>query len=365
MTLSRLSVSHLRNIVEIDVEFAPGVNLVNGDNGSGKTSLLEAVYFLGSGRSFRSYRLDPVINRDAQGCTVFGVLGRGDRVHRVGVYRGRDGSRDIKVNGEVVSRASELARVLPVLMLGPDTVDVLLGPPALRRRFLNWGLFHVEPRFLSDWEMATRCLKQRNALLREYLASDSEIAVWTDQLCEVSLRLHGYRVEYFKAFGKRFAAICERLSGLANVTCHYRRGWNSERELAEVYEDQLGADKKRGFTGSGIHKAEMELLINGVPAVSVCSRGELKVLAWALYLSQGRVSSELGGVTGLVYLVDDIAAELDATHREKVCSALLESECQVIATGIELDQLLNCWGGATTKLFHVEHGDIRVMENQV
>jgi DNA replication and repair protein RecF len=365
MTLSRLSVSHLRNIVQADIALGPGVNLVNGDNGSGKTSLLEAVYFLGSGRSFRSHRLDPVINRDAQGCTVFGVLEEGDRVQRVGVYRGRDGSRDIKVNTEVVGRASELARILPVLMLGPDTVDVLLGPPALRRRLLNWGLFHVEPRFLSDWDMATRCLKQRNALLRQHAGSDSEISVWTEQLCEVSLRLHHYRGEYFQAFATRFAVICERLSGLANVTCHYRRGWNIERELPDVYVDQLEADKKRGFTASGIHKADVELLVNGVPAVSICSRGELKVLAWALYLCQGRVSSELGGVTGLVYLVDDVAAELDAAHRGKVCSALLESGCQVIATGIELDQLLNCWGGATTKLFHVEHGDIRVMENQV
>jgi len=365
MSLSRLSVSYLRNIVQVDLELAPGVNLVSGANGSGKTSLLEAVYFLGSGRSFRSHRLDRVISRDAEGCTVFGVLGQGDRVHRVGVYRGRDGSRDIKVNSEVVSRASELAKALPVLLLGPETVDVLLGPPAIRRRFLNWGLFHVEPRFLSDWDMATRCLKQRNALLRQHRVSDSEIAVWTDQLCDVSLKLHNYRVKYFETFTTHFAGIYESLSGLANVTCHYRRGWNREYELPDVYVDQFEADKKRGFTGSGIHKAEIELLVNGVPAVSVCSRGELKVLAWALYLSQGRVSSELGGVNGLVYLVDDLAAELDAHHREKVCSALLESGCQVIATGIELDQLLNCWGGATTRLFHVEHGDIRVMENQV
>ena len=224
MTLSRLSVSHLRNIEHVELELGPGVNLVTGANGSGKTSLLEAVYFLGSGRSFRSHRLEPVISREADGCTVFGVVLDGERVQRVGVYRGRDGGRDIRVNSEVVNRASDLARALPVLVMGPETVDVLLGPPTLRRRFLNWGLFHVEPRFLADWDIATRCLRQRNSLLRQRSASDGEIGVWTAQLCEVSLRLHDYRKAFFSVFSVYFAEICGGLSGLKKVSCHYRRG---------------------------------------------------------------------------------------------------------------------------------------------
>jgi DNA replication and repair protein RecF len=365
MTLSRLSVSHLRNIQHLEIELGAGVNLITGENGSGKTSLLEAVYFLGSGRSFRSHRLDPVINRDSDGCTVFGVVAHGDRVQRVGVHRSRDGSRDIKVNSEVVKRASDLARALPVLVLGPETVDVLLGPPSLRRRFLNWGLFHVEPRFLVDWEVATRCLKQRNTLLRQRNVGSREIDAWTDQLCDVSVRLDKYRQDYFDDFAIQFAALSKVLSGLDNVTCHYRRGWAVGRELSDIYASQFEADCKRGFTQTGVHKAEIELLVEGVPAASVCSRGELKVLAWSLYLTQGKISSGVGGVSDLLYLVDDMAAELDLVHRKKVCGALLESGCQVIATGIERDQLLNCWGGFPTKLFHVEHGNISVMENQV
>jgi DNA replication and repair protein RecF len=365
MTLSRLSVSHLRNIQHVEIDLEPGVNLITGANGSGKTSVLEAVYFLGSGRSFRSHRLEPVINREASGCTVFGVVVGTDRVQRVGVYRGRDGSRDIKVNSEVVKRASDLARALPVLVLGPETVDLLLGPPALRRRFLNWGLFHVEPRFLVDWEVATRCLKQRNTLLRLGHSTDNEIAVWTDQLTEASNRLDKYRSLFFDVFAKQFGYLCESLSGLKKVTCHYRRGWGQDRDLSDIYLTQLMADRKRGFTASGVHKAEIDILIDGAPAVAVCSRGELKVLAWALYLTQGRISSDVGGVSNLLYLVDDLASELDIVHRRKVCAALLESGCQVIATGIELNQLLDCWGGFPTKLFHVEHGDISVMENKI
>lgn len=365
MTLSRLSVNSLRNIIHADIVLGPRVNLVVGANGSGKSSLLEAIYFLGSGRSFRTHRLGPVINKVSDGCTVFGIVEEGDRVHRVGVYRGRDGSRDIKVNSEVVMRASDLARALPVLVLGPETVDVLLGPPALRRRFLNWGLFHVEPRFLQEWEVATRCLKQRNSLLRVRNATDAEIRVWTDRLCEASLKLDIYRRSFFESFSLQFGVVCAVLSELKNVTCHYRRGWAQDSELEEVYEGQLESDKKRGFTASGVHKAELELLVDGVPAVTVCSRGELKILAWALYLTQGRISSSLGGVSSLLYLVDDLASELDVVHRAKVCGALIESRCQIIATGIEIEQLVDCWGGYPTKLFHVEHGDISVMENQV
>ena len=295
---------------------------------------------------------------------MFGVVAQGDRLQRIGVQRGRDGTRDIKVNSEIVHKASDLARALPVLVLGPETVDLLLGPPALRRRFLNWGLFHVEPRFLTDWESAVRCLKQRNSLLRFRNASDSEIGVWSEQLSSVCQRLDGYRQQYFETFSALFSSICAGLSNLPNVSVHYRRGWAVDRDLDEVFRDQLESDRKRGFTWSGVHKADLEVQVNGQPAAVVCSRGELKILAWALYLSQGQFLTSLVGSEELLYLVDDLASELDSDHRKKVCKALLASGGQVVATGIELDQLLDCWGGVPTKLFHVERGDIRVMENQ-
>ena len=361
MSLSRLTVKNLRNIEHVELSLGSGVNLVCGVNGSGKTSLLEAIYFLGSGRTFRGQRIEPLISRDASGCTVFGVVDA-DRRCRIGVQRGRDGGRDIKINGEVVRRASELALALPVLMLGPDTVDLLLGAPGPRRRFLNWGLFHVEHGFLSEWENATRGLKQRNSLLRAGRASNRELAVWTDKLEVLAEAIDAYRRRYFEKLQAVFKVICGDLTGLQEVECVYSRGWDSNRSLKEVMASQLDGDIKRGFTLSGFQKADIELRVAGQSASSVCSRGELKILAWALVLSQGKLSMAQQHQAP-VYLVDDLCAELDEHHRQSVCRELVNSGGQIVATGIDLEQLQGSWSGITTKMFHVKRGVFSELES--
>jgi DNA replication and repair protein RecF len=363
MSLNRLTVKNLRNIRHVDINLGPGVNLVWGANGSGKTSLLEAIYYLGSSRTFRGVRIEPVIKRDADITTVFGVVDSSEGTRRIGVQRGRDGSKDIKINGEVVRRASELAQALPVLVLGPETVDLLLGSPGGRRRFLNWGLFHVEHGFLPEWETAVRCLKQRNSLLRAR-GSVQELGVWSARLVKASEALDGYRSRYFEVYRKLFQEGCENLSRLDDVECIYNRGWDASRSLTEVLASQEEGDRKRGFTLSGFQKADLEVRVAGQNAVTVCSRGELKVLAWAMVLSQGKMSWQRRQQT-LVYLVDDLCAELDAESRISVCQELVKSGGQVIATGIDLKQLLASWVGTDTKVFHVEHGTFSETESSI
>ena len=363
MSLSRLTVENLRNIRHVDLTLNPGVNLVWGENGSGKTSLLEAIYFLGSSRTFRGVRIDPVINRDATAATVFGVVNAAEGRRRIGVQRGRAGTKDIKINGEVVRKASELAQALPVLVLGPETVDLLLGAPGGRRRFLNWGLFHVEHGFLQDWETAVRCLKQRNSLLRAK-GSEQELAVWSSRLVKASEALDRYRAAYFGVFSGLFADACSNLSRLTAVDCIYHRGWDAGRSLADVLASQEEGDRKRGFTLSGFHKADFEVRVAGQNAVGVCSRGELKVLAWALVLSQGLMSRKRQQQT-LVYLVDDLCAELDLASRKRVCDEIIKSGGQVVATGIDLKQLVESWVGIDTKVFHVEHGKFSETESSI
>jgi len=362
MRLSQLHISNIRNIVNVELQFHDLLNLFVGANGSGKTSLLEAIYFLGSGRSFRSQQLSSLVSEGSQSCTVFGIKQSGAIQTRLGVHRHKDGSREIKINGVESSKASELARELPVLVLGPQTVDLLLGPPGDRRKFLNWGTFHVEPGFTEIWVSANRCLKQRNRLLRQGSTDSEEFETWTNELISGAEKIDDQRQRYFDRFVGVFSEVCQSLTELKDVRCDYQRGWESE--LATTYSDQKESDYKRGYTQSGFHRADLRITVAGKTAVSVCSRGELKILAWALLLSQGKIVSA-GERDRPVYLVDDLTSEMDENHRENVCRHLLQSGGQVLATGIELNPLNDSWGAASRKVFHVERGAFSVQESEI
>ena len=223
MTLARLQVERFRNLSHTAVRFSPGLNLIHGQNGSGKTSLLEACYFLSAGRSFRGTGIDPLIQRGQDGCLVLGELQFQGQQHRIGVERNREGQRRIRLDGENVHRASELARLMPTLVLGPETIDLLLGPPDMRRRFLNWGLFHVEQSFLSLWDEANRCLQQRNQLLRQGGWQPQEMDTWTHQLVENAEALDQHRQQYVRRFNEVFRSVMAELSDFEAVDLE---GWD-------------------------------------------------------------------------------------------------------------------------------------------
>ncbi len=357
MTLARLNIANIRNISSATVETDATVNAFYGPNGSGKTSLLEAVYFLGSGRTFRSSSTEPLISRGSEDCTVFGLLrDREGRETRIGVSRQRRGGREI--NGELETRASELARRLPTLVLGPDTVQLLVGAPRLRRRFLNWGVFHVEPAFARTWEQANRCLRQRNRILREYTDGPrEELATWTRELARAATELDRQRDRYFSRYKEVFEMACSRLTGIDDVECRYYRGWDATEELDAVLAGQQDGDVRRGYTQCGHHRADVRIRVAGANAAEVCSRGELKILAWAMVLGQGWLLSR-DYERHPVYLVDDVASELDQAHRQAVCEWLTDTGRQVLSTGVDRQMLAESWRSTPLKLFHVERGQV-------
>ena len=145
MSLSRISVTGIRNLQPVTLNPSPRVNILYGDNGSGKTSLLEAIHLLGMARSFRSTRLTPVISHDQSNCTVFGLVEMvNGQSSALGISRDRNGEARIRINGQSVRSATELAEALPLQLINPDSFRLLEGAPKLRRQFLDWGVFHVE-----------------------------------------------------------------------------------------------------------------------------------------------------------------------------------------------------------------------------
>lgn len=347
MSLNRLEVTSIRNIEAASLDLAPTINVIVGDNGSGKTSLLESVYFLGSARTFRGTNAYPLIRRGANFCRVRGqCLGGGE----IAVFRDRSGVKRLSLSGGVIQRTSELAASLPIVVLEPQTVNLLLGGPDYRRRFMNWGVFHVEPSFRAVWGDASRCLRQRNQLLKRLESNTDELEAWTAELARLSEKIHVLRTRYMEAYCRRFSENAE-LTCMTDIALRYEPGWNTDLALSDVLRKETQNDLRRGYTGKGFHRADVKILVSGDEAAKTCSRGELKALAWILTITQGEDLNK-----DLVYLLDDLFSELDSVHRAKICQYFAQAEKQVLTTGMDRRALLGCWADSCKAMFHVEHG---------
>ena len=366
MFLQRLAVTGLRNLDAVDIHLAPGVNLFYGINGSGKTSLLESVYLLSRGRSFRTRNLRSVINHQLPDCTCFGSLvDEAGRTTTIGVNRTADGEFLFKVGGEPVRSASRLSETLPVQLLNSDSFQLLEGPSSHRRAFLDWGVFHVEQEFRHLWSRFQRCLKHRNSLLRHGRIDPLQLAVWDREFVQLADRIADLRALYTEDFQPVFNDIGTRLGVVAGVKLNSLAGWDRSQDLEALLRDGLDRDRKAGHTQLGPHRADLRIQVNGRAAAEVLSRGQAKVLVTALKLAQGCLLRQRSG-RHCIYLLDDLPAELDPRHRAKVGALLRDMGVQVLVTGVEQKDLLASWPPDTgdedpspyPRMFHVEQGRV-------
>lgn len=361
--LTQLQIHHVRNLEQITLQDLARINIFFGANGSGKTSVLEAVHMLGMARSFRQGATRSLITHGKSGCTVFGSTtgaGSGIRVP-VAVQRSLTGEVQIKLRGQAVRSVAELVEHLPLQVINASSFDLLTGAPAARRQFLNWGVFHVEQRFYAEWQRFQRCLKQRNKLLRHGKLDQSELSVWTRDLAASGDRIHEFRLQYFESLAPGFRAIMERLApSLQGLELRYRKGWDKSLSYGEALEAGAQADIEQGYTHIGPQRADIKVSASGYSAAETLSRGQQKLVVCGLKLAQGQLMSRSGrDASSCVYLVDDLPAELDARHCRLVCEALDELQAQIFITCVARSDLEGLWAaGVMPAMFHVEHGGV-------
>lgn len=358
MSLLRLNVTALRNLHAVVITPSPRINILYGDNGSGKTSLLEAIHLLGLARSFRSTRLQPVIQHGEEALTLFGELRVASGRHNLGVSRSRQGEFQIRIDGQSLRSTAQLAQTLPLQLINPDSFRLLEGSPRVRRQFLDWGVFHVEPRFLAAWQRLQRALRQRNSWLRRGTLDPAAEFAWSRELTQASDEIDAYRRSYILALKPLFEATLARLLELPDLALSYYRGWDRDRELGEVLQASLLRDQQLGHTQAGPQRADLRLRVGSFNAVDVLSRGQQKLVVCALKIAQGYlVNQSRSGEC--VYLVDDLPSELDEQHRRALCGLLEDLNCQVFITCVDEMTLRECWQTDTpVTMFHVEHGRI-------
>ena len=359
MTLKRLFVQNLRNLNSVDIQPSHRVNLIYGENGSGKTSILEAINVLALGRSFRSHKHKPLITNGQNAFTVFGKVLADDQAEvPIGINRQMDGTASFKANGTLVSSAAVLASYLPIQTINSDTFLLLEGSPKVRRQFIDWLVFHVEHNFFQIWKDCQRCLKHRNSLLRHDRIDPFELSTWDQELVRLTEQLHLYRSECFEIFKTTFYELLQEFINVDGIAIGYYCGWDKEKSYAEVLAANIDRDRHQGYTHMGSHRADLRITVNGQNAAEILSRGQQKLLVCALKIAQGYIFSRMTG-RKTVYLIDDLPAELDEKHRQLLTRWLDSMSTQVFITGVEQESLLSSWlnkPGIEMKMFHVEQG---------
>ena len=353
MSLERLAIGDFRCIERAELEFDDRCNLITGENASGKTSLLEAIFFLGRGRSFRSARNDALIRTGAGQFSLVARTVQNGVSQPLGMRLSADGI-EARYAGRPVTGLAELATHLPVQAIDPEVHRLVDGGPQERSRYLDWGVFHVEPSFVDHWRRYQRALRQRNAALKAGQAT-ALIHAWDPELIEAGNLVAQYRARYVDGLQGSVRAVGQRLLD-AEVDLGLHQGWSAERSLAEALEFSLARDRERGMTHAGPHRADLTVKVSGQTARDRVSRGQQKLLASSMLLGQLEHDADLGsGVATL--LVDDPAAELDATHLERLLREVLSLPAQLFITSLDPQNSV-LRGLPAGRRFHVEHGAV-------
>jgi DNA replication and repair protein RecF len=353
MQVFRLKTKQFRNLLDLDLEFSPQFNFFYGPNGSGKSSLLEAIHFLSLGRSFRSTVASRAIHYEADQFNLFSVV-FGTSLVTIGLEKTRQGKTRIKID-QNINPLSELAKILPIQLLNPDSYALLNGGPKIRRQFIDWGVFHVEPLFFSNWQQFHQTLRQRNAALQRR-ALREEIKVWDFRLIELALEITRMREKHLQLLIPMITSSVAELANLEGLSVDFYQGWEKQNTLEKVLSHFFLRDLHLGYTQYGPHRADLLLKLHGNPVHEVLSRGEQKLLAYALQLAQG-VLLKKETDKACIYLFDDLFAELDFIKQRHLVSLLTRLGSQVFITVID-ESLIRQLNDLDGKLFQVKNGEV-------
>ncbi|OQK16489.1 DNA recombination protein RecF [Methyloprofundus sedimenti] len=362
MSLQKLDIYHVRNLQQASLYPATKINLIYGNNASGKSSILEAIYLLGRASSFRSTTIKNVIHFAHNELIVSGkVRFTNAHVSTLGIRIDGKGIQ-IRIDEETRYSRSELAYALPIQMIHPKSYQLLDAGPQLRREFIDWGVFNQHPDFLNNWRNFKRILNHRNALLKT--RSVKELNVWNHELQQYGTIVAEYRMQYLTELMPVFLQIMHKFTALENIELKLLPGWDADFLLLDKLTEDLEKDLRYGFTHSGPHRADFQLLIESRKAKDFVSRGQLKLLMLSLKLAQVQHLLNNGSKSGCI-LIDDAVAELDFSSRTKLLDFLADMDVQVFITATEQNEFGDLSNLGEYKMFHVEHGVVSEVDQNV
>jgi DNA replication and repair protein RecF len=352
MWLQQLKAQGLRSFIECELSFSSGINVLYGDNGVGKTSILEGINILSCGKSFRTNKISNIISTGKSELILFGQVSNQDQHTRLGVQIGV-GSKELRVDREKVNKWSELAKNLPVLEIHPESYLLITGGPIERRKFLNWGMFHVEPEYAKTWSEYTRALKQRNICLKT--RNIKHARHWHQSLSQhgetISAALQNYCYEIYPYVDEMLNVF----GFTEKVDLFYSPGWDQNYGLEDLLDAELQSNELPITTQNGPHRGDLKINWQERVFSKTSSRGQQKVLAISLKLAQAKLLKQQYQKSS-VYLLDELPAELDSQRREIAIEILGKLDSQVIISAVSRDSM-RCLD-KEVKWFHVKHSSV-------
>ena len=352
MPIERFTAQNFRCLRSVEFEADAKYNVIYGDNASGKTSVLEALAYLGRGRSFRGAQTSQLIRHGEREFVLFGRVECGEHVSSVGVRNSRDGL-EVRIDGQGDGGAAALAAMLPLQIIDPDVHNLVSGGPEERRRYVDWIAFHVEQDYLGLWRRFRRTLKQRNAALKVGAAGRA-IQGWNAEFVELSGRLDEARRRALEVTIASLGDVGRCLLG-SDIRLEYQSGWNQEKGLLAVLEEGFERDAQYGSTQHGPHRGDLRLIYDERQARKLVSRGQQKLLASAMILAATE-TAQSALERPMLLLLDDPAAELDGDSLGRLMGRVIALGAQVVATSLE-QETLNF--PAPPAVFHVKHGELK------
>lgn len=348
MRLTTLNIHQFRCLDDVHLDLHPRVNIITGENGAGKTSVLEAVYFLARAKSFRNSQADKLIQRDAD---LLRVTGESDSGDRWGIER-TQGQTRLRKNGDKGDGMEDRVRSFPVVAIDPGLHRLIEEGPTHRRAFLDWGVFHVEHAFYPCWRRYRKALDQRNKTIR---TGEQGIENWESELVAMGERIDAMRRSYVKRLAEEMRQQVALHLPDFTLQVRYHPGWSGERALGETLQQSREADRKRGYTGAGPHAADIRIKLKDRSPKGVVSRGEQKMLSLLMLAAQSMLLAQSTETTP-VLLIDDIAAELDDSNQARAAELLGSTQAQLLLTTLDGERTSAHYGDKV--MFHVEHGGV-------
>ncbi len=329
MSLTHLSLHQFRCFNEAHFDFSPQINVITGANGSGKTTILEALFFLAYGKSFRTKELNRLIH---QGARSFTLHAKGPDLS-LGMERSGQSSIN-RLNGETIKTLSPFALALPFILLQPDSFQLLSGSARYRRQLMDWGVFYHYPTAHSHFAMIRKALKQRNQALKQR-ATRQHVRLWESTCHDSCIEITQLRHQYLERLARLLAQLLgPQFMDQHQLEVHYVQGWDEQQTLSEAWEQSFLQDLRFGYTQMGPHQADLKITSHQKPAKDRLSRGEQKTVIAMLKLAQGLMLQEQTQHQPS-YLLDDLASELDLNHRLKIAEHLNQHQAQIFISSIE------------------------------
>ena len=352
MSLVYLECQGFRNLQNVSITPSPGLNIIYGENAAGKTSLLEAIFYISYGRSFRSRQSRDLIQHENDKLQLIAKFTNQQNHYQLGIERGSQ-QQVIRLNQKTIKTISELSALLPIICLHPDSHHLISAGPENRRQYMDWGVFHVEHGFIHAWRQYKKALSQRNAALRAQQATDM-CQLWDTALCESSGKITKSRFDYLHNLEPYIQKLSKQLFPKHHLSLDYRQGWPEDVDFSAHLIASITKDREKGFTQYGPHRADIKIKLDGKSAQHSISRGQQKKLVALLKLAQLQYFNELTAQQAVV-LYDDLPAELDAKNKDLILRLLSELDVQLFVTAVQKDQI-SPKGWSDSAMFHVEQG---------